>query len=331
LKGIEFLGQLGLGNFFLKNAVDESLRIQELKEMDLKLTVISRPPSWALVLLVFALNGCHRNATVVQVGDYSIKAQQIEAMDRVIRVYFPTEQRPLGKEKLIKAFSYAQILKNNGRPVSEEDLIQEEKRIEARNFLPDKLARIKSIFKEDEHGYRETYVLSSFVERELYFGFFLQAPHIQNPSKEPAIAFKLRSELAPKSFAQLAKAQGLALGRFTVSTKDGVLWDRKGSQHPGYPATTSPTPSQPSSEETAKQSSEEGQRWISERIGSTEPGHILPQVIDMGESWVVAKLLGPVRGQKESYSLESVHFPKANFSKWLQIEQAKVKIAGVKN
>ena len=78
--------------------------------------------------ILFLLTSCTRNNPVVKVGDYTLMEKDAHYRSAVIKIYFPDDNRDLGLDQLVRAYTYAQILKNHGREIT-----------------PEIIARIKSV------------------------------------------------------------------------------------------------------------------------------------------------------------------------------------------
>ncbi len=285
----------------------------------------------ARTLAVFAIGtvcviSCTRDPVVARVGDYEIRKSDVELKDKVTRYYYPAETRSLGQEQLIQTFVNAQILKNHARGVTESDLKKEEERIDQHTIAPEKLEQIKQIFGGDKERYRRVFVLPTLVDRVIYYDFFLKDDEAQEKAKQKAVGFLQSVKTSPNRFSEMAKQKGFQITRLKVSLKGGVQAERPElpNEHPAPPMPE--MISQKFKKDEQHRVSEEGQRWIEEMIRPQRPGEVLPSLIDTGENWLAVRYLSPMRGTKDTYQLEAVGFPKADYAQWLTAERSKVTI-----
>lgn len=183
------------------------------------------------------------------VGDLVITQSNVRQRNEVIKIYYPQETQDFGLKQLTRAFVDAQILKNNGFPLTEERVKAEAQRIDQGTKDANTLAKIKKIFGGNEADYFKVFVLPTLAERTIYFDFFRNSPVIHRESKERAIQFSKAGEKG--SYSTLAKKQGLKYQKITIK-KDSPLWMKK----------------------------------ISERLAS---GKKVATPIDMGDTWLVSK------------------------------------------
>lgn len=278
------------------------------------------------LFLLSLLSACTRDPVLLRVGQYTVHRTDAEYRNRVIRVYYPQETRELGLTQLQKAFLFAEILKNNGRPLTENDLKQEEDRIEKTTLMPELLGRIKEIFAGNKEAYRRDYVLPVLAERVIYYDFFLHDPKTQASSLKVAQTFLERVKASPEHFEAIAKKEGLKTAGFTVSLREGLTWELEGGA-PRPPASVPAMPEKVKSKWAEQtHSSDEGKRWIRDVIGPLRAGQVYPKVIDNGATWMIARYVRLRPRQWDVYEMQAVSFPKAGFQKWLGQESEKVKI-----
>src|SRR5262245_20816500 len=106
----------------------------------------------SVTLFLLALAPACQDRIVARVGDYALTDAMVSNRERVSRVFYPDEKSSVGLEQLTRAYVYAQILKNAGRPVTDAILAVEERRIDAQTRDPARLQRIKDIFGRDHEG-----------------------------------------------------------------------------------------------------------------------------------------------------------------------------------
>lgn len=268
---------------------------------------------------------------VAKVGAYEITKQDVEYRNKVLKFYYPEETRNLGQELLTKSFVMAEILNRHGRPTDKAVLEKESERIDKATMMPEGLAQIKAIFGEDREGYLKVFVLPVYAERIIYFDFFLHDPEIQKETLAKAEAFRAKAAQDPKQFESLAKAAGLKVATFTVSKMGGLQWiddeKRKDEEGPTPPAASVPPDLQKKMAQSQEQAAnEEGTRFVEELIQPIKPKQMISKVIDRHETWMVFFYEGPDKKKPQWHILKGVGFPKANYSKWLEEEKAKIPV-----
>jgi hypothetical protein len=268
------------------------------------------------------------NPILGKVGDYEITQQDVRYRNDLFHVYSPNEKASPGLEQLIKAFTYAQILKNNGHPITDDILKKEEQRIDQKTLVPEKLEIIKSIFKGDNQSYRKIFILPTYVERTIFYDFFLKDPAAQAASKKVASDFLDSVLKNPSRFSTLAQKNNLKTHQLFISQTEGVYFELPKELQDNISAGENETPeaiTQELKKQTQSQKDVEAEKWIEEVINPLQVGQVFSQIIDNGEYWLVARLSKKPKKSTSPFVMESVTFPKADYSQWLEKETAKVK------
>ncbi len=295
--------------------------------------------SFSLGLLCLFFQGCTRNPVLAEVGDYKITKEEANFRNRVIRIYYPQETRNLGIDQLVRAFTYAQILKNNGQEVTDDVLTKEVNRIDQHTLVPETLARIKGIFGPDTKSYRRVFVLPTLTERVIYFEFFLHDPKPQAVAVKPAEDFLHLALQKPKEYLNLASTKGYKVQDFEVSVKEGLKElknepkkkGKKGEDDARSLASNNPN-SAPAhldmrmKAQMEEQRAEEAKRWIENILKGLKPGEIYSKLVDQGQQWYVVKFLKQTPSKKGAYTFNAVAFNKAEYGEWIEAETKKVKI-----
>ncbi len=276
------------------------------------------------------LSCTHKAATV---GDYTITQSMVDYRDQVAKIYYPNEPTKVGLNQLMRSYTDAAIMKRYGRPVLSDALEREEKRIEQNTRDPATLGKIHAVFGKDHSAYVQVFILPTLVDRIFYSEFFLGSPEIQQALKAKADAFFLRSVQEPESLIRAAMEQGLTVQEVVLNPDEGLEWGRaikKGST-PSVIDQSKKSSIQVTLEETIQkeqraQEKELAHRWLNEVVGRTRPGAVFQNLVDMKESWVVLKYLGPESKPKPHYRFQAVSFPKADFQNWLKNESAAIPI-----
>lgn len=276
-----------------------------------------------------------RDPVVATVGDASISRSDVERRDAVIKVYAPEQKESVGLLQLKKAHLYRSILSRHGQAVTDDILRAEAKRIESSTLFPEKLAAIKNVFAGDELQYLRVYVMPVYVERVIYYDFFLKNESVQAEARKPVEEFLAATSKDPTNFEVLARGKELRVRNFKVSLNGGLEWEAltpsadpvgesSKRNHPQGSGAVIPKAVQ--DKLAGSVPSEEGKRWIEELLRPLVPGAIIPKVIDMGESWLVVKYLGKDPSQKNTYLCQAVGFRKRDFSQWVEDEKKSISV-----
>ena len=295
----------------------------------------------------------YHNRTISQVGDYKITLKDKQYRDRVHHVFYPNDPQNYGLEQLEKAFTYAQILKNNGLEINERMVRAEEMRINQNTKAPEVLSKIREIFGSDFEAYQKDFIIPTFAERTIYFDFFRQNQKAQAKSLAQVQNFLTLLKTNQGPLSELARQQGLTFNRFTLTKEKGIEWAEEKPQdpalardrqrHPGLRPPPPPGRAGPPSGNGADggpqaplevkqhvdmqlqdQALESAKYWVENVVNRMRPGEVFPEPVDHGENWLIVKFI-KVEKQKK-YSMEAVFFPKDSYQKWLDEETAKVPI-----
>lgn len=297
----------------------------------------SHPCSILIVLFLFTacaplLPSCLRQSpTIAKVGSYTITQQDIDLQEQVLRLSYPQYQGDLKQaalKQLTDAFTFAEILKNNGHPITPETLKKESDRIDKTTLMPEALAKIKSIFGGDDKIYLKVYILPVYAGRVIYYEFFLHDKKVQ---AEPLAAAESFLQLALKSPQAFVDKKNKKI-QFTVSRARGIEWkeEKVGRLKKAPPSEPPPTSAAPKEiqdklkQDQQTQESAEGKRWIEEIISKLKAGGVHSQVIDQQTDYWVVRLVKVSVKDKDSFEMEAALFPKADYSKWLEAEKAKI-------
>lgn len=281
---------------------------------------------FAVSVSLISLVACTRNRIVAKVGDYEIRKKDASYRDRVVRVYYPLEERDMGLTQLIQTYTKAQILRNNGRPITDLELKNEEGRIDRSTLMPDMLRQIKDIFGDDHDAYVRVFVFPTLVERIIYFDFFLNDPRVQSNARITAEVFAKELKNKPEQMLRRAKERGLRSLPFSVSP-GGLRWETaelggRGMLSTGMSQYVPPIVAQKLN--SADKPSPDGQHWIDDVVRRLKPGQIFDQVVDFKEYFAVVRYLRPMR--QDAYRFDAVIFAKADYDKWLEAERKKVSV-----
>jgi hypothetical protein len=281
------------------------------------------------LLLPVLLSAREHDAVIAQVGQFTISRQDAAWRDDVHRLYFPRDERELGLEELVHAYTAAQILVNNGYPITPEVIEAEERRIQQTTLMPETLARIKSVFHGNQDGYRRVYVLPTLVERVIYYDFFLHNPRAQAKSLDKAQLLLVTARENSSNLMHLAAGCGYDYSTFTVALSSGIEWHdlvQAPKDEAASPLAGMPEKVMAAVKKNDKIQSQEAERWMKEIVVPRKDGELYGKAIDLGEEWLVVRLLGPTPHNKDSYELEGVSIPKDPYEPWLESESKKVPV-----
>lgn len=285
--------------------------------------------------LVLGLMGCWFDPKAIQVGDFIIKKSAVDCRDSVITASFPEDKRKLGRDQLIQAYKYVQILKNHGVEITPENIKSEKERINSTTLTPEKLAAIKAACGgEDSKAYEVAYVIPTLVERTIYYDFYLKTPSLHTDTYAKAESFRTKVTGMGAQFDSIATQENIPVSFFKVSLKKGLELHKtpakKGTKiketlladAPPVPVHEDPK----FKKEQEEKKMLEGKRWIEEILSPLQAGQVSDQVIDQGEMWLVVRYLKPTPWQKDSFEIQTAVFPKRPYAEWLEVEKQKVKL-----
>lgn len=299
-----------------------------------------------VILLTMAAVVYNKFKPVAIVGEIKIFRKDIVYRDKVIRLSNPDEKRSLGLFQLVKSATNHQILKKYGHVISENDLKNEEQRIDKNTRDPDSLKKIKDIFGNDHESYLRDFVQPNLVDNKIYYGLFLNDEKIHSESLNLATSFINKVISNPSQFKKIAEADGVMVKGLTLSLKNGMIWEQDKIQN-------SPNLSGSNTESTgagqdggmkivdqtqkseiakkieaefmANQSTvEEAKKWHELLIGNMKEGTVTSAPANREESWLVIHYVK--RKSKDEFILEVAFFKKQDFSQWYEKEKAQVNI-----
>ncbi len=296
--------------------------------------------SVALILLVTVLVFTYKklkNPVWAEVGDYKITKEEAQYRDRVIRIYYPQDNRRLGLQQLIGSYIHAQILKNNGAEITEDILAKEEARIDKQTLVPETLSKIKGIFGPDNRSYRRVFILPTYADRVIYFEFFLRDPKVHGKLLTNAEDFLKAAKETPDKMRSMAENKLYPITHFTVSQKEGLQAEKEkkkgddkdpmhaaGNQQDG--AKAPPELDARFRAQMEEQREEEAKKWINDILKPLKQGEVYGKLVDQSQQWYVVRNLGLVPKKKDTYQFDAVIFPKADYGAWSEAEMKKVKV-----
>ncbi len=281
-------------------------------------------------MLLWAIEVGAADPVVASVGAYTITKKDLDYKVALNKVDLPEAKPEHALPLLIKAFTAAQVLQNQGWPITPEVLEKEAKRIDDRTLDPNRLSQIKALFGKDRKSYLKVFILPTYAERVIYYEFFAFNPGIHQASKSAAREFIVEVKKKPAEFAELAKKKGRKVVGFTVTRAEGLKPDLPGLPTAGQGAVPPPSSNVPvdlkakMDKNASKQESADGKRWIEEVVSVLKPGEVFGKVMEFQESWMVSRYLKATG--EDSHRFEGVLFPKLIFDEWYKREKEKVKV-----
>ncbi len=282
-------------------------------------------PLIPVLLSVLTLPACTKSKVLARVGSLAITEEDVRLRDQVIQFYYPSTDGSHGLEQLKQSFLNAEILANNGMTVTREVLEKEADRIEKTTLMPDKLKEIKAIFGRSTDKYLHVYVLPTYADRVIYFEFFpsnhgIHAPRFNDANQYLQAAMKGK---APAVSSEVKKVKfrltpELGLDFIPVATV-------KGPRAPDARNAPSEASAKGMPESVQKKLQDAGQtrsvyqQWQEKIIPETQVSKYIPEVIDMGDHFLVAK-------RTKENEFEGFLFPKENYEKWHEAEARKIKV-----
>ncbi len=110
---------------------------------------------------------------VARVGTYKIKKEHVLYLTEINSFLIPEKtDEDFALKRLIKVYTNAQIMKDYGRPITEEMLIEEENRIDKNTLEPETIKKIKNHRWVDRGLYRSVYLMSILSQRLIFSDFF---------------------------------------------------------------------------------------------------------------------------------------------------------------
>lgn len=269
--------------------------------------------------------------TVAEIGDYTITMKQVEYRDQIHHIFYPQDPKSYGKEQLVNAYIYAQILKNNGQEISERVLREEEMRIDQNTKAPETLKAIRDLFRGDDEAYRNVFVLPTYAERVIYFDFFTKNQKTQEKSLRLVQQFLSDVVKKQHAFEKVALAQNLNVRKFLISEDGAIDWQfgEKKQREQGPKLIDQSGKAAPADVQKQVQMELEGKSmlsvksWVENVVSHMRAGDVFPEPVDNGEHWMVTRLL---KKQGRGYIMEAAFIPKDSYENWLAEEKAKIKI-----
>lgn len=293
---------------------------------------------------------------LAQVGDISIYKQDAVFRDQIILLDSPDEKRSLGLFQLMKSAYHEMILKNNGYVIQPTQILSEEERINKATKDPEKLNKIKAIFKNDMEAYRRVFVKPAFVDKVIYYDFFVNDEKVHTESLKQAMDFIAGYDSKIK-FSDYANSKNVKYQNLTVSLKKGLIWEVPKSEESGASKTPIRMDSlsvkakdkngkivhqqnqagiqgarnlevlnrlRPQFENIDAQKIEEAQKWVDSIIDKMVVGQILGSPISREDAWLA--LFYVAKKSDVEFDLQVATFSKLNFSDWLAQEKKKIEV-----
>ena len=269
----------------------------------------SRPTKFLLIfiLLLLSIFGCEAQTTVVaQAGETTISADDVAYRQEVMVLRsgqeFPSH---LALLQLIEEALMVEVGRSHGVVVGEELLADEAARVLATSRDPEMLARIRSLFGDDETAYHRLILQPTLVNQLLHARFSLDHD-IQAESLARAKAVLAAAVADPHSLPTLAKQYN---GEYSILEIVG------GRLYHG---------DQPGGEELPGELGQYDIEWpdydrefVEQVLSGLKIGELHPKVVEDRDQFMVVRLLSQ---QGDNARLESVVIPKLVFDPWFQAQ-----------
>lgn len=276
----------------------------------------------------------YHDRTIATVGEYKITEKDKILRDQIQQVFYPKDPNSYGLDQLVTAFTYAQILKNNGHEITEHLLRAEDMRINQNTKAPEVLQKIRALFKGDEEAYKKVFLLPTYAERTIYYDFFSKSPKAQESSLAKVRDFLSLLEQTKRPLQDLASESNLMFKKFTLSKEKGLEWEQEArkkqkndAKNPGIIDMSAQAPAEIRNHVDQKfqgKALESAQFWIDNVLNNMKPGEVLQSPVDYEETWLVVKYVKPLG--KAKFQMEAVFIPKNNYQQWLDAETAKIQV-----
>jgi hypothetical protein len=295
----------------------------------------------ALGIAVLGLTGFgvyrafYKDRVIATVGDYEITQKDKVLRDQIQQIFYPQDPHSYGLDQLTTAYTYAQILKNNGHEITEHLLRAEDMRINKNTKAPEVLKKIRDLFKGDDEAYQKVFILPTYAERTIYYDFFAKNPKAQEHSLGKVREFLSELEKTKSPLQELARKSDLTFKKFTLSKEKGIEWEKETSlkkaggapEKPGLIDMSAQAPAEirhQIDQETQGKSLESAQFWVDNVIKHMKPGEVFQSPVDFEETWLIVKYGKLI--SKGKFQLEAVFIPKDNYQQWLDAETAKFRV-----
>ncbi len=277
----------------------------------------------AAVVLVIGTIFFVRNQAVAKAGDYFIYRKDVSNQKKIFDLQFEGAQAPDPKQSLIQTYTRAQVLKDNGFPITDEIMKTEEQLISRATKPGSPFEKVVRLFKNDPEGYRRTFLMPIVTERVLSREIFQKAPELEE-AKKKAAEFAAAYRKNPKNVKSLAEAAKGKIDYGTLTKKEGLLWD--GDADRRKKAAPMPKIPSPFAQIPEKIFEKEWNWWTKQTLGGLKEGEVRPQPVEFGQTWLCVKLISHKTKPEEVYRLEAVKLPKANPYEWYAAQAKKVKV-----
>jgi len=268
---------------------------------------------WLVALSALSLCACGGGSPVVaQVGETAITAQDVAYRQAVVVVRsgedFPAH---LALFQLVDEALMAEVGRAYGVVITAEMLAEEAARVEAESRDPETLARMRTVFGDDQAAYRRLVLAPILVNQMLHARFSLGHDIQAEPlaRAQEALAAALDD---PESLAALAKAFGGEYRRFEIVA--GRL--QTGEQQAGESLPEALAQYEVALPET-------DQAFVEQVVAGLAVGELHLRVVEDRHSFMVVRLLSR---DGEDATLEGLVIPKLTFVPWFQTHSRRISL-----
>lgn len=262
---------------------------------------------------------------MVSVGDYKLTEKDVRQNAEIVALMYPDAPKDESAlDNLIFKYISAEILRLNGHPIDETTLAKESARIDKDTQAPETLAKIKAVFGGDKKAYERVFVLPTYADRTIYFGFFLGNDRIQARPMRDLQEILAGAKANPKRLEELAKEHGKSVVKLEYSEKDGI--NTRGHKYKPTPMEMHTEPEQVRAavaQAKAQALGAEAQYFRAQKAFGAAPGKVLAEPLARAEYWLVLRVAGKSGGK---LLLDGVVIEKENFGSWMEGQKTRVKV-----
>lgn len=279
-----------------------------------------------LLLSLFSLSSCsERGKVLATVGKYTIREKDAEQREKIAKIFYPmAQEKDIGLHQLIESYAIAQILENRGMELNKEVLEHESERIDQQTKAADKLNKIKEIFGNDKEAYLQIFVLPTYAERIIYFGYFLHDSEAQAQPLKTAKELLALAKEKPNNFLTEAKKRGLNINSYYFDKKLGfrnpALDKIEQTQIQNLP----PEAKQAFLESKANALKLESAYFNRNKVFQAKKGTVIQEPFDASDFFLLLQVSDKPTAQRIPFN--GVYVQKEKFADWLAKEKEKFEI-----
>lgn len=286
-----------------------------------KFIILLISSAFIILIIYFVLNKkLFKSSDLVMEHPFQISKVQLKYKFEINKLVIPQQtDEEFALSQLKKMFAMQKIMEKYGWFISEEKLLEEQKRIENNTRSPGLLNRIKNIKGFDESLYRDIFVRETLINRTIYSDFYFSTQKIHQDTYRKAQ--EIQHQIKGKSRDQIKKLiweEGFEFFDFEVSLEKGLRFSHLPKETIQINSEELNARSKKTEELPEAEIKNQARSWIvSHQI--LEKDNVY--VFDEGESWEVLKV---DRFNKETSNARGIKIkvPKKPFNEWIGAELA---------